>query len=225
MILQFPLFIALLGLSFSADSADSVESGRKSVVEYPNKPIERLPVYSGEMILNATLQCYPSKSLFKARVDLVGRLTNTDQGISSYSQEYGQTIASTYAGLEARIPLYSDIELAKERKWEEERRQEAAKNVGIFLKAVSAAQLAKRKISIRKVLEAREAKRVAAGVAYTAEHVEQVEQLMISELDYQSALAQIEQSRTGLIAFCMEGREDVVKNLVDSIITDVVSAH
>ena len=44
----------------------------------------------------------------------------------------------TYVGIEARIPLYSDIELAKERKWEEDRRQEAAKNIGTLLKGFSA---------------------------------------------------------------------------------------
>lgn len=222
---MFKFFTVLMMLFFITSVRAEVEAGRKSVVEYPVKPLESMPIYSGEILLKEVLSCYPSKTLFKMRVDLVGRANSSDNGISTYSQEYGQSVMGTYVGIEARIPLYSDIELSKERKWEEERRQAVAQNVGVLLKSFSVAQISKRKIAIRKTLEARQAKRVAAGVAFTAEHVQEVEQLFQSELDYHTAMADIENSRTALIGLCMEGKEDGVKNLVDSIINDIVKSN
>lgn len=220
----FNFFIVLMML-FSFSVFAETEIGRKSVVEYPAKPLETMPIYSGELLLKEVLSCYPSKTLFKARVDLVGRANSSDSGVSTYSQEYGQSVMGTYVGIEARIPLYSDIELSKERKWEEERRQGAAQNIGLLLKAFSVAQISKRKIAIRKTLEVRQSKRVAAGVAFTAEHVQEIENLFQAELDYHAAMSEIENARTTLIGLCMEGKDDGVKNLVDSIINDIARAN
>lgn len=164
-------------------------------------------------IFNTINHCYPLKSGFGLDVNLRGGLnyrptTANTQTIQTYDS------ASYYAGIVASMPLYSDIEIDKERKIEYQRREQTAATIDKLTSAVSAKRRAERLIDLYTQLESRSQLRISEGVAQVDEQIQLLEKLANAQGDLDNAESQIESARLALIGQCRSETVDAVNNYI-----------
>lgn len=78
----------------------------------PAGTLEPPPVLDARGLYDLVITCFPSPTWWKPEIALEGRYANK-QGDSNALVQTAET--STYAGIVARIPLYSSLELDRER--------------------------------------------------------------------------------------------------------------
>ena len=96
--------------------------------------------------------CYPSRSLFRVELSAVGGV-RTDGGISADDNGSVSDLGRVYFGLVAKMPLYSDAELDRERERELRWRQDAADRLARWSKALYDYGTAARALSLYTALE------------------------------------------------------------------------
>lgn len=116
-------------LSFSLQSAASAEEQQPPIIKpfeiptFTGKPVDwhnpkpainKLPVINTDAIFHIINRCYPLKSGFGLEVNF--RTGANYKPSSNTLHTYDSQ--SYYAGIVANMPLYSDIEIDKERKLE-----------------------------------------------------------------------------------------------------------
>jgi hypothetical protein len=225
------LFAAgLAGAALLARSADPVavppQASQAPVVE-PSQPF-LLPTYSGESpslhtpdkppapgpapdardLYERALACWPVRSLFRGEVTLEGRLRN-ERGLyldDSNGVSSGGSRAS--AALVARIPLYSAIELDREREREWSRRVRVAESAGAFVSILAERDKLRRQLDLLRALERRSQERVKAGVAETAEQVAFMEKVAGAEGEIVRLSGLLQKARIELLGNCHERQAD-----------------
>ena len=225
------LAVCLAGAALLARSADPVAEppppGSQAAPSEPGQPF-LLPTYSGDSpslhapdkppapgpapdardLYERALACWPVRSLFRGEVTLEGRLRN-ERGLyldDSNGVSSGGSRAS--AALVARIPLYSAIELDREREREWSRRVRVAESAGAFVSILAERDKLRRQLDLLRALERRSQERVKAGVAETAEQVAFMEKVAGAEGEIVRLSGQLQKARIELLGNCHERQAD-----------------
>jgi len=178
--------------------------------------INKLPTVDGDAIFKLVNTCYPLKSGFGLDVSLKAGLTYKDT--SSSSQINTLDSNRYYAGIVANMPLYSDIEIDKERKLEYQRRMQTTDTIKALLSAVATKRKSERLLGLFAALEKRSQERIRVGVASVDEQIAFLEKVATAQGDLDIANATIEASRLALIGQC---RPDVAEQVNDFIIGQI----
>lgn len=173
---------------------------------------------NGDAIFQIINKCYPLKSGFGLEVNLKGGLTYKPQ--QSNNSTTVQTLDSQnyYAGIVANMPLYSDIEIDKDRKVEYQRREQTAMTIKEMLSAVAAKRRAERMMGLYMSLEKRAQVRIETGVAPVDEQIGFLEKVATTQGELDTAEAAIEGSRLALIGQC---RPEVMDEVNSYILSEI----
>lgn len=155
------------------------------------------------------LNCWPAQSYIRSEVYVEGRM-RSDQ--TNYLDEAGtiRGASRSSVALVARVPLYSALELDREREREYVRRTKLAEAVGVFVTALSERHKARRELDLMRALERRAQERVKIGVTETAEQVKYLERVASLEGDLMRLSGQLQKSRLELVGHCTERAGDVL---------------
>lgn len=148
---------------FDGSTADDTDRAQP-----PAGTLEPGPVVDYRSLYDLVITCYPTRSWWKPEIAVEGRLA---QGNKQSSAVVQSAEASTYVGIVATVPLYSAMELDRERERERLRRGEIATAVGKLVGLVADREIHHRELGLMRAIEDRSGRRVAAGVAETAEQI------------------------------------------------------
>lgn len=228
-VLSSGLVLAMAGCS--AEPSKAAAEGEKKSWELPTftgeKPTHfapEKPAVAGELpdprkLYDTALECWPAPSFFKAEVGVEGRLRSDRV---NYLDENGTASGTSRAAvaLVARIPLYSAMDLDREREREYMRRVKVADAVGVFYTALTDRERARRQLALMRAMERRAQERVKIGVTETAEQVTYMEKVAVIEGDLLKLRGQIEKSRLELIGHCSAK----AGNELDRILVEYIGA-
>lgn len=185
---------------------------------HPKPAINELPKVNGDAIFNIVNRCYPLKSGFGLDVSLKTGVTYRDQ--DSNSQQINTLDSNRYyAGIVASMPLYSDVEIDKERKLEYQRRMQTTDTIKALLEGIAGKRRAERLLGLYEALEKRSQARIREGIAPTDEQISYLEKVAITQGELDKSNAQIEGARLALIGQC---RAEVVEQ-VDNYIREEIN--
>lgn len=176
-------------------------AGDKSSIHAPPLPPKPGAMPDAKDLYERALHCWPAQSYIRGEVFAEGRL-RSDQ--VNYMDDTGTVrgAARSSVALVARIPLYSALELDREREREYSRRTKLAEAVGVFVSALSERQKARRELDLIRALERRSQERVRIGVAETSEQVKYLERVAALEGELVRLSGQIQKSRLELVGHC-----------------------
>lgn len=149
--------------------------------------------------------CYPSRSLFRVELSAVAG-ARTDSGITADDNGSVSDLGRVYVGLVARMPLYSDSEIDRERERELRWRQDAADRLAKWAKALYDSNTAVRALSLYTALERRARARVAQGISDASEQIGYLEKVIAQREAVSAARAAMDSARLGLAALCQDDR-------------------
>lgn len=178
-------------------------------------PINPLPHIDGDAIFKAVNRCYPLKSGFGLDISLRAG-TNYKPSNSNTVQTFDSN--TYYAGIVANMPLYSDIEIDKERKLEYQRRMETTATIKAMLEGVANKRRATRMMDLYTALEKRSQERIKHGLAEVQEQIALLEKVAATQGELDQANATIEASRLALIGQC---RPEVEEQVSDYILHEI----
>jgi hypothetical protein len=164
--------------------------------------------------------CWPEKSWFRGELSAEARTNkrvsdSTATSTTSYDPVSGQYTTSVgsgeqYVGLVFRIPLWSAIELDREREREVGRRGKIAASVGDFISALAEYQMSERELVLMKSLERRSQERVGLGIAETTEQVKYLEKVASVDRSLVGSRAKLITARVALQGMCDERKSWIV---------------
>jgi hypothetical protein len=214
------LIAVLAGLTFAAlASADAplppppappfalpLLDGEARTHEPPPGRMERGALPDPRALFDLAMGCYPSRSLFRAEITLEGRAARRQAGADALNPaEAAAGSGASYVGVVARIPLYSALEIDRERERELRRRKAAAEAVGALTQSLAEWGVASRKLALFRALEKRAQERVAIGVAETGEQVQYLKDVADLEGRLNASRAKVVEARMTFIGLCAEG--------------------
>ena len=204
----------LWGLTFVAlAQADSPEpppfqlpllDGESRTHAPPQGKLERGALPDPRALFDLAMGCYPARSLFRAEIALEGRVARRQAGADALNPAEAGSGAS-YVGVVARIPLYSALEIDREREREFQRRKTVAAAVGALTQTLAERAVVARKLSLFRALEKRAQERVAIGVAETGEQVQYLKEVAELEGRLNEARAKVVEARMTFVGLCAEG--------------------
>ena len=188
-------------------------TGEKPSYHAPIKPKTPNALPDARELYEITLNCWPAPSVMRLEVSLEGR-AKTDR--SGYVDESGslQSNNRLSVGVVARLPLYSALELDREREREYARRTKLADAVGNFISILAERQKHNRELDLMRSLERRAQERIKIGVAETSEQVAYLEKVAIIEGKLLQQRGQLEKSRLELISHCSVSQADNLDKII-----------
>lgn len=177
-------------------------------------PLVEAPAIDPDGVFNSVMSCYPSPSKFNVDVELRGQLRSEPGGDDLFAST---DIGSNYVGIVARMPLYSDTELDRERDREYHRRTTTAGAVAQFVSAVATRNHAIRELALHRSLEARAAIRVQEGIALASEQVTYLEKVASGQRALIKAEADIMQSRLTMTSLCDPEKQDRMSEYLKTV--------
>lgn len=194
--------------------------GKPRTHEPPKGEYQMAALPNAKELFDMVMACYPEKGWFRGEFAAEARSTsrmgqNTQTQATSYDPSTGQYTttsqgADTYVGLVFRIPLWSALELDKEREREVGRRISTATQVGNFLSALAEYQITNRELALYRSLEKRSQERVALGVAETSEQVKYLEKVANLDRGATAIRARLISARVILQGLCTEDKAGIV---------------
>ena len=115
-----------------------------------------------------------------------------------------------FVGLVASMPLYSAMEIDRERVREAQRRGVIAQAVGNLGEAIGQMEVTLHQVKLYRAVERRSQERVALGVAETAEQLGVIQTLATLEGSLYKYRAQISTARLTIVGLCAEDRSNFV---------------
>ena len=112
------------------------------------------------------------------------------------------------------MPLYSDVEIDKDRKLEYQRRMQTTETIKALLTGVATKRRAERLMGLYEALEKRAQERIKNGLAETAEQITFLEKVATTQGELDQANASIEASRLALIGQCRPDAEQEVNDYI-----------
>jgi hypothetical protein len=173
--------------------------------------INPLPKIDGDAIFKVVNRCYPLKSGFGLDISLKAGATYKD---TSSNQINTLDSNKYYAGIVANMPLYSDVEIDKDRKLEYQRRMQTTETIKALLTGVATKRRAERLMGLYEALEKRAQERIKNGLAETAEQITFLEKVATTQGELDQANASIEASRLALIGQCRPDAEQAVNDYI-----------
>ncbi len=183
-------------------------SGESPSFHAPDKPPAPGAAPDARELYERALACWPVRSLFRGEVTLEGRLRNERGLYLDDSSGISQGTSRASAALVARIPLYSSIELDREREREWARRVRVAESAGAFVSVLAERDKLRRQLDLLRALERRSQERVKAGVAETAEQVAFMEKVAGAEGEIVRLSGMLQKARIELLGNCHERQAD-----------------
>lgn len=182
-------------------------SGDKPSYHAPEKPPQPGQLPDARELYEKTLACWPAPSFMRAEVAVEGR-ARSDR--SSVMEEDGtvRTAGRLGVALVARLPLYSALELDREREREYMRRTKLADATGNFISILAERQKHVRQLELLRALERRAQERVKAGITETGEQVGFMEKVAAVEGDLLKQSGQLQKARLELIGHCSASLAD-----------------
>lgn len=166
-------------------------------------------------LFDMVVSCWPERSWLRAELAAESRITrrvsdaqNNTTMFDPVAGQYTTSSAGTdkYVGVVFRIPLFSAIELDKEREREIMRRSKIADGVGEYVTALAEYQMHERELRLMSSLERRAQERVAAGVTETNEQVKYLERVAQLDRSMVGQKARLIKSRMSLQGMCAENK-------------------
>ena len=163
------LALSFCALGFAADDATKkphelpTYSGDKPSYHAPEKPQKLGQLPDARELYERTLNCWPAPSFMRAEVTLEGR-ARSDRSQILEDDGSVRTAGRLGVALVARLPLYSALELDREREREYMRRTKLADATGNFISILSERQKHVRQLELLRALERRAQDRVKAGI-------------------------------------------------------------
>jgi hypothetical protein len=212
------LALLVLPLAMANDDAKKSHelptySGQKPSYHAPEKPPVPGQLPDARELYERTLNCWPAPSFMRAEVALEGRV-RTDR--SQMMDEDGTVRSAGRAGvaLVARLPLYSALELDREREREYMRRTKLADATGTFLSILAERQKHVRQLELMRALERRAQERVKAGITETSEQVGYLEKVAGLEGELLKQSGMLQKARLELIGHCSSSQADEVDRFI-----------
>lgn len=192
----------------TADSADRAQP--------PVGKLEPGPVVDYRSLYDLVITCYPTRSWWQPEIALEGRVAQGDKKNEKPLVQSAET--STYVGIVARVPLYSAVEIDRERERERLRRGEIAGAVGKLVALVADHQVHKRELALLRAIEDRAGRRVVAGVAETAEQIAAIRSVAELESRIIQNRADLQGQALVIVGMCKDRGdvEHVVMNLIET---------
>lgn len=207
--LVFCLLWPLAALASDAQQSHELPtySGDKPSYHAPEKPPKPGQLPDARDLYERALVCWPVPTFMRAEVTLEGRL-RTDR--NTYLDENNTMRSGARAGVAvvARIPLYSAMELDREREREYQRRTKLADSVGAFVALLAERQKHLRQLELMRALERRSQERVKLGVTETAEQVTYLEKVATVEGALLKQRGDLQKARLELIGHCAPTQAD-----------------
>jgi hypothetical protein len=213
-----------LSASVSAEKNKPPEIKPFEIPTYTGKPVDwnknksainKLPTIDGDAIFKIINRCYPLKSGFGLDISLRAGLTYKP---SNNSQINTLDSNNYYAGIVANMPLYSDVEIDKDRKLEYQRRMQTTDTIKALLTGVATKRRAERLMGLYEALEERSKERVKQGIVSPDEQITFLEKVATTQGELDQANATIEASRLALIGQC---RPEVVDEVNRYILSEI----
>lgn len=146
-------------------------------------------------LFDRVMACYPAPSWF--RPEITAELRAGARTYNSAGETVGQGV-----GVVMRIPLFSGVEVDRERERESMRRLKVAGSAGAFLQSLVTYRLKDRELDLMRGIEARARDRVAAGLAETAEQLAALREVAALENGRVDALTKLTTARLELVGLC-----------------------
>ena len=180
----------------------------------PNGALAPGPVVDFRSLYDLVITCYPTRSWWQPELAIEGRVAQNEQPTGPVVQS---AESSTYIGIVARLPLYSAVELDRERERERLRRREIADAVGALVGLVADREVHHREIVLMRAIEDRSGRRVAAGVAETAEQITAIRNVATLESKIIQNRAELQAQALVIVGMCKDRTdvERVVMGLIE----------
>jgi hypothetical protein len=178
----------------------------------PISPLSSAVDIDADAIFNRIINCFPIRSSFRIETEIIGS-ARTAPGYDSVSN----TVARSYVGVVAKMPLYSAIEIEREIEWERKRRADVAESIALFKTSIALRNQAIRHLSIYRQLERRSQIRVNLGIIDANEQIGFLEKVINSEAEKVKAESDILKSRLILSAMCKPELHDDLNNYLISV--------
>ena len=178
------------------------------------------PLPNARELFDMVVSCWPEKSWFRGELSAESRITKRVSDSSASNSTSFDPISGQYTtnvgageksiGLVFRIPLWSAMELDREREKEIQRRGKIADSVGNFIDALATWQMDERELVLMKSLERRSQERVGLGIAETAEQVKYLEKVASVDRSMLGSRAKLITARVNLQGMCDERKSWVI---------------
>jgi hypothetical protein len=212
--------LALLVLPLAMANEDAKKShelptysGQKPSYHAPEKPPIPGQLPDARELYERTLNCWPAPSFMRAEVALEGRV-RTDRTQTMDSDGTVRSGGRVGVGVVARLPLYSALELDREREREYMRRTKLADATGNFLSILAERQKHVRQLELMRALERRAQERVKAGITETSEQVGYLEKVAAVEGELLKQSGMLQKARLELIGHCSTLQADEVDRYI-----------
>lgn len=163
-------------------------------------------------VWEAAQACWPSRSFFKVDVRAEARggsrytTSALDGTLSSTDRVSGAIVVS--------MPLYSGIELERERDREYKRRVDAAKIVGELVETTTKVHTLERELDLLRAIERRAQERVKHGVAETMEQLAALKAVAETEGKLTEQQAKTIAAKLAVEATCEVGKAHLVREAI-----------
>ena len=188
-------------------------SGDKPSYHAPEKPPKPGQLPDARELYEKTLNCWPVPSYMRAEVALEGRV-RTDRTQMLDSDGTVRTGGRAGVAVVARLPLYSALELDREREREYMRRTKLADATGNFISILAERQKHVRQLELLRALERRAQERVKAGITETGEQVGFMEKVAATEGELLKQSGQLQKARLELLGHCSPSQADQVDRYI-----------
>ncbi|MBU3650890.1 MAG: hypothetical protein FGM28_11385 [Limnohabitans sp.] len=152
-------------------------------------------------VFERAVQCWPAQSLFRGEIAFEGRLHGAPLIQLDSNGQWSQHRYSS-ANLVARLPLYSSLEVDRERERELNRRLHAADAAGEFSLTLMERERLQRELRLMTALEQRARERVRAGVAESSEQVRYLERVAALDGELLRLRGRMTRAQLQLVSFC-----------------------
>jgi hypothetical protein len=193
-----------------------LDGSKTRTIEQPQGELELPSIPNARELFELVVSCWPEKSFFRGELSLEGRATRTNTTTSNTTSfdpvtgSYTTSNNNNYIALVGKIPLYSGIELDREREREASRRTVIANAVGVYISALAEHKLNERELHLLRALEIRAKQRVDAGVTETKEQLGAFEKVSQLENKNIKTGADLIRSRITLSAMCDDKRAWII---------------
>lgn len=162
------------------------------------------------LIFRTIVNCYPIKP-WGIDIQLRAAMTHKDESESTINTS---DLGQYYIGIVAKMPIYSEPEIDKERNREYNRRKETSATISTMIKALSTKRRAERLLGLYLSLEKRAQLRVAEGIVSADEQIKYLDKVAQAQSDLDSAVAEIEGARLTLVGQCRSEVEHTVNEFL-----------
>jgi outer membrane protein TolC len=172
-------------------------------------------------LFDMIVSCWPERSWFRGELSAEARTTRRNSAINGSTTTTLDPVSGNYVtqnstgndatiGLLLRVPLWSAMELDREREREAGRRNLIAQQVGVYVSSLAEFQLTEREIQIHRALEKRSQERVMLGVAEISEQVKGLQNVAQLEAKQVRNKADLIKSRITLQGLCTHDKAWII---------------